>query len=136
MSEVSLTWVEKKQFVGVDSTNHAIVISSQDADNATGMKPSDLLLLALASCGAMDVVGILKKKKQQFTDITIQVQGRQEKDPPWTFTDIHLHYLVEGENVDPAALEKAIELAENKYCSVAASLRPQVNLTSDFEIVP
>ena len=64
MSEVRLTLAEKNQFVGVDSTKHAVVISAQDENNAEGMKPSDLLLLALGSCGAVDIVRILKKKRQ------------------------------------------------------------------------
>ena len=135
MSEVRLTLAEKNQFVGVDSTKHAVVISAQDEDNAEGMKPSDLLLLALGSCGAVDIVRILKKK-QKLHGLSIHIEGDNEEDPPWRFTHIHMLYKFQGENLDPKAIEKAIELAEMKYCSVAATLRPQVNITSDYEIIP
>lgn len=135
MSEVRLTLAEKNQFVGVDSTKHAVVISAQDEDNAEGMKPSDLLLLALGSCGAVDIVRILKKK-QKLHGLSIHIEGDNEEDPPWRFTHIHMLYKFQGENLDSKAIEKAIELAEMKYCSVAATLRPQVNITSDYEIIP
>jgi len=136
MSEVRLTLAEKNQFVGVDSTKHAVVISAQDEDNAEGMKPSDLLLLALGSCSAVDIVGILKKQRQKLHRLSIHIVGDQAEEAPWRFTDIHVLYKLQGEDMDPKAIEKAIELAESKYCSVAATLRPQVNITSDFEIVP
>ncbi len=136
MSEVRLTLAEKNQFVGVDSTKHAVVISAQDEDNAEGMKPSDLLLFALGSCSAVDIVRILKKKRQKLHGVSIHIEGDNEEDPPWRFTDIRMQYELQGENLDPKAIEKAIELAETKYCSVAATLRPLVKITSDFEIIP
>ena len=136
MGEVRLKWAEKNLFVGVDSTKHAIVISAQDEENAEGMKPSDLLLLALGSCSAVDVVGILKKKRQKMRGLSIHIEGDNEEDPPWQLTDIRLLYKIQGEDIDPKAVEQAIELAEMKYCSVAATLRSNVRITSDFEIIP
>jgi putative redox protein len=135
MSQVKVRWMEKQQFVGVDSTKHSLVISAQDEANATGVKPSDLLLLGLGGCAAVDVVSILEKKRQRVTGFEIQIQGEQEVDPPWTFKRIHLEYLVEGPNLTPLAVEQAVALSEEKYCSVRASLSPAIEITRDIRIL-
>ena len=97
------------------------------------MKPSDLLLVALAGCSAYDVVEILGKKRQKLEKLTIEVSGEQDSDPPWTFRRIHTKYRLRGE-LSEKAIEQAIELSESKYCSVAATLRTGVELTWDYEI--
>jgi len=111
-------------------------VSSQTPDNAVGTKPSDLLLIALASCTAVDIVRILAKQRQALIGLEISAHGEQEADPPWRFTAIHLTFRVRGRNLQPETVRKAVELAESKYCSVAASLRPQVKISYDVEIVP
>jgi putative redox protein len=95
-NEVTLTWVQKKQFVGTDSSRHSVVISSQDEENGTGMKPAELLLLALASCSAYDVVGILAKKKLNLTGLEVNVAGEQEPAPPWPYRRITMEFVVRG----------------------------------------
>lgn len=121
-------------FVGIDHGNHSVVISTQGED-AVGMKPSDLLLVALASCTAVDVTGILKKKRQDVLGLEIVVDAQQDDDPPWQFRKIHLTYRLRGRSIDPKTVERAVELAEGKYCPVAASLRPQVEITWHCECV-
>lgn len=128
---VLVKWLEEKQFVGVDSTGHSVVISSP-ADGI-GMKPSDLLLLSLASCTAYDVVGILAKKKQTLEGLTVKVQAKQEPDPPWTFRHVHTIYRLKGD-LDERAVQRAIELSASKYCSVAATLREAAELTWEYKI--
>ena len=132
---VTLTWVQKKQFVGTDSSKHSIVISSQDEDNGTGMKPSELLLLSLASCSAYDVVGILAKKHLTLTDLVVNVTGQQETEPPWSFTHIIMEYVVSGKSLPEKAVADAIHLSHDKYCSVAATLRPAVDIVTSYQIV-
>jgi putative redox protein len=122
MSEVKVVWVQGGQFVGVDSTKHSVVLST--GSDGTGVKPSDMLMIALAACSGVDVVGILEKKRQALTSLEIRVEGQQDADPPWTFRKIHVTYVV-----------KAIELAEEKYCSVAATLRGVAEITHSFEII-
>jgi putative redox protein len=136
MSEVRLDWVHGKTFVGTDSTKHAIVLSSSDETNGTGVKPSDLLLIALASCASVDVIEILQKKRQPPEGMEVRVEGTQEADPPWTFRKIHMRFLFHGSLLQPSAVEQAIRLAEEKYCSVAATIRCAAEITTSFEIQP
>jgi putative redox protein len=128
-------WVEKRQFVGTDSSSHSVVMSSQDEENATGMKPSELLLVALAGCTSYDVVDILEKKRQKLTGLEVTVTGEQEPDPPWTYRKIHVHYVVRGKGLREKAVRDAIELSDEKYCSVSATVRGAAEVTSDYTIV-
>jgi putative redox protein len=136
MSEVRLDWLRGKTFVGTDSTRHAIVISSSGESDGAGVKPSDLLLLGLASCASVDVIEILNKKRQPPEGMEVRVEGVQEADPPWTFRKIHMHFLFRGAPLLPSAVEQAIRLAEEKYCSVAATIRCAAEITTSFEIRP
>jgi putative redox protein len=135
MGTVTLRWVESKLMVGSDSNGHSVVIgrSPDDHDAWNGIKPSDLLLLAAASCSAYDLVEILTKQREPLKDIKVTCEGKQQADPPYTFTQIHMHYVIKG-NVDRVKLERAIDLSENKYCSVVSTLRPGVPISSDYEI--
>ena len=133
MGDVQITWVQNEQFIGTDSTNHSIVLST--AKDGTGSKPSDMLLVALGACSGVDVVGILVKKRQNFTGLQIKVSGQQDTDPPWTFRKLHIEYILRGKGISEKAVQQAIELSEDKYCSVAATLRGVAEITSSFKIV-
>lgn len=132
-SHAQVKWLDRLEFVGTDSTKHSLVMSSQDEENATGLKPSELLLLALGGCTAVDVVNIMRKKRQAMTGLEINVSGEQDKDPPWTFRHIHLEYVVRGKELSEKGLAQAIQLSEEKYCSVKNSLACEV--TSSYRIV-
>ena len=134
MGTAIVKWIEGKQFIGIDSTNHSVVLSTPD--EGIGIKPSDLLLIAVASCTAVDVVEILAKKRTPLTYLEISSSGEQDQDPPWTFRKIHLHFKIKGKNLTEKAVEQAIQLSEEKYCSVAATIRPSAQITTDFEILP
>ncbi len=129
----TLQWLSGKRFVGIDSTNHSIVLSSKD--EGVGVKPSDMLLIALASCTAVDVVEILAKKRMQLSSMEITTTGEQDADPPWTFRRIHLKYRLSGPGLTDKAVEQAIQLSEEKYCSVAATVRATADITTEFEIM-
>jgi putative redox protein len=133
MGQVQVTWVQNMQFVGTDSTKHSVVLSG--SDDGTGMKPSELLLVALGGCTGYDVVNILGKKRQKLTGLRIAVSGEQHSEPPWSFHTIHIHYEVMGQGLEPAAVEQAIKLSEEKYCSVSATLAHAATITYDFNIV-
>jgi putative redox protein len=135
MAEVELRWTQKLQFVGTDSTRHAIVLSAANEENRTGVKPSDLLLMALGGCTAVDVVEILQKKRQKLTGLTVHVSGEQDADPPWTFRRIHLLYEVHGHGLGAKAVEQAVALSEDKYCSVRATLEGKVAFSREVRIV-
>jgi putative redox protein len=133
--EITTTWLKKRQFVGTDSTKHSVVMSSQNEENGVGMSPSQLLLVSLGGCTSYDVVNILEKKRQSLTGLEVRVTGEQEPDPPWTYRKIHLEYVVRGKGLSEKAVRDAIELSEEKYCSVAATLRGSAEITYDYTIV-
>jgi putative redox protein len=133
MAEANVKWMSGGTYIGVDSTKHSVVLSTPD--DGIGMKPSEMLLVALASCTAVDVVSISAKKKQPLTSLEIQVKAEQDENPPWPFRKIHLHYVVSGEGLTDQAIAKAIQLSEEKYCSVAATVRGVAEITTSFEIV-
>lgn len=136
MGAITLRWVEEKLMVASDSNGHSIVIgrSPDPQFSWAGVKPSDLLLMALAACSAYDVVEILKKQREPLEALKVICEGDQLSEPPYTFTRIHLRYEVRGA-VDETKLQRAIELSESKYCSVAATLRQGINITSEYALI-
>jgi putative redox protein len=128
-------WVERRQFVGTDSSRHSVVMSSQDEENRIGMSPSELLLVALGGCTAYDVVDILQKKRQRLTGLEVTVTGEQEPGPPWIYRKIHVQYIVRGKGLREKAVRDAIELSEQKYCSIAATVRGAAEITHEYTIV-
>jgi putative redox protein len=134
MGTATVKWIDGKQFIGIDSTNHSVVLSTPG--EGIGIKPSDLLLVAIAACTAVDIVEILEKKRVTLTHLEITATGEQDQDPPWTFRKIRLHYKVGGRNLTDKAVAQAIELSEEKYCSVAATVRATAEITTEFEILP
>ena len=133
MAQATVRRISGKQFIGIDSTNHSVVLSSPS--EGIGVKPSEMLLIALASCTAVDVVEILEKKKIDLTLLEISVTAEQDQDPPWTFRKIHLLYKVKGDGLTEKAVQQAIELSETKYCSVAATIRGVVDISTSYEIL-
>lgn len=132
MGTATIKWIGGKQFVGIDSTQHSVVLSTKD--EGVGMKPSELLLVALASCSAVDVVEILSKKRMPISAMEISVSGEQDQDPPWTFRKIHLHFCLTGDKLTDKDVQQAITLSEEKYCSVAATVRGVAEIVTTFEI--
>ena len=132
MAEAVVRWAGSKTFIGTDSTNHSVVMSS--TKEAVGMKPSELLLVALAACSSYDVVTILEKRKVKLEKLVVYVNVEQDSEPPWTFNKIHLKYVLAGEKLIANHVEKAIELSEGKYCSVAATLKGKAAITWEYVI--
>ncbi|HNT54796.1 MAG TPA: OsmC family protein [Anaerolineaceae bacterium] len=133
MANATVRWIGGKQFVGTDSTRHSVVISTPD--EGVGMKPSELLLVALASCTAVDVVEILHKKRLTLSSLEIQANAEQDPEPPWAFRKIQVHYILHGAGLTETAVSQAIQLSEEKYCSVAATVRGVAEVHTSFEIV-
>jgi putative redox protein len=135
MGKTVLRWIENKMMIITDSNGHSIVVGRNPEPETSwiGVKPSDLLLMAVAACATWDVVEILIKQHEPLVDLRVETSGDQISEPPYRFTRIHNHYIVTGK-VNPKKLEKAIRLAEDKYCSVISTLRPGVPISSDFEI--
>ncbi len=136
MGTVTVKWIESRFMAGADSNGRSVAIGwARDRQPEwTGLKPSDLLLMAAASCSTYDVVDILTKQREPLAGLEVICTGEQLAEPPYTFTTIHLRYVVRGE-VNPKKVERAIQLSEEKYCSVINSLKPTVKFTSEFEIL-
>ena len=100
----------------------------------TALSPMEYVLSSLAACSSFHVLRILKKKRQKISKYTVEVTAeRREDPPPRVFTKIHLKYMVKGQNIDPDAVKKAIQLSEEKYCSVGGMLEKVVEITSSYE---
>ncbi|RMG97164.1 MAG: OsmC family peroxiredoxin [Chloroflexi bacterium] len=141
MSNVALKWTgeDSQLFIGRDSFGHVVLSGSWPKDDPNwqewkALKPSDLLLLSLASCSGYDVVMILGRQRQKLTNLYINVEGKQASEPPYQFTDIHMHYILEGEDLDESKVARAIQLSEERYCSVAATIRGVAKITHSYEI--
>ncbi len=133
MSTATVRWIGGKQFVGIDSTAHSVVLSS--TAEGVGMKPSELLLVAVGSCSAVDVVDILTKKRTPLTALDISVNGEQDAEPPWTYNKIHIHYRLSGKDLTDKNVSQAIHLSHTKYCSVAATVSGKAKITTSYEIL-
>ncbi|MCA1605061.1 MAG: OsmC family protein [Acidobacteria bacterium] len=121
-------------FVGCSPSGHAIKIDTDRARNSAP-SPMELLLLALGSCTGVDVVSILRKKRQNVTDYRVEVRGGRRKDHPRSYQLMEVHHVITGRNISERSVAQAIELSEQKYCSVAATLRPTADIVSSFEII-
>ena len=95
----------------------------------------ELLLVALGSCTAVDVIGILRKKREQVSAYRVEVKGERHSEHPRSYSRLEVHHVVSGRSVSERAVAQAIELSEKKYCSVAATLRPAAEIVSTFEII-
>jgi putative redox protein len=130
----NLTWIGDKHFVGIDSGNHSVVLSGQ-ADGI-GVKPSEMLLIALAACSSVDVVEILEKKRLKLSLLEVITTGERDPEPPWSYRKIHVKYRLGGNGLTDKAVAQAIDLSQEKYCSVAATVRGVAQITTEYEILP
>jgi putative redox protein len=133
MATATVRWLNERNFVGVDSTGRSVVLSGQK--NGNGVSPSQMLLVALASCSSVDVVEILEKKRLKVTLLEVTATGTQDPDPPWAYRKIHVKYRLGGKDLKEKTVEQDIRLSQDKYCSVAATVRGIAKITTEFEIV-
>jgi putative redox protein len=131
MNEAKATWIEKHRFDGIASSDHKIVV---DGDKAAGNSPMELVLIGLCGCTGYDVVSILQKKREPFTSLEVRAEAERAKDPPSVYTQIKLIYRVGGK-VSHKAMEDAVRLSKEKYCSVSAMLEKTATITAEIEYV-
>lgn len=127
-------WIGKQQFVAVGPSGHAVALDS-DRNSNTAPGPMEFLLLALGACTATDVVIILEKKRQKLQSLEVICSGERAADPPQVWTKLNLHYRLRG-NLNEAGVKQAIQLSEEKYCSVSATLKKSAELGWSYEILP
>ena len=133
MQTASVKWIGEQQFVATSPSGHAITLDSdRESNKAAG--PMELLLIALGACTATDVVTILEKKRQKLDSLEIICSGERAKQPPTVWIRLEILYRLRGQ-LDDAAVRHAIQLSEDKYCSVAAMLRKTAALSWRYEIL-
>jgi len=137
VDSVRVKWNGKRQFVGWDEVGHGVVMDSKPEFNGdgSGARPLELVLYALGGCTGMDIISILEKKRQRVTDFALNITGTQREDFPKIYTDITVEYVVTGIGVEPAAVARAIELSEDKYCSVKGMFGPDVRIETSYRVV-
>jgi putative redox protein len=131
------TWRGDMHFTATTDTGFVLTL---DADPSVGgqemgFRPLELMLVSLAGCTGMDVISILKKKRQEVTGFEVRVTADQATEFPKVYTDIEITYVVRGHNIDPKAVERSIELSQNKYCPASAMLSKAATIRTRYEIV-
>ena len=136
-SSVQLGWQDGFKFVSQDTHAHTVTVDApqSEGDSFDGMMPGDLLLTSLGSCSGIDVVNILRRQRQEVTGLEISVRGEQLPDAPWTWVAINIEYTVRGRGLRESAVRRAIELSEERYCSIGATIGGRAEITSSFTIV-
>jgi len=132
MIEALVNWTDNERYVGAATSRHSIVIDT--AKEKTANSPMELVLLGLCGCTASDVVGILRKKREKFTGLEVRAAGERADGYPAVYTSIHLTYVVRGD-VSKKAMEDAVKLSKEKYCSVSAMLEKTAKITYSIEHV-
>jgi putative redox protein len=129
MTEAKTIWKEKQKFEGVASSGHTIIL---DGDKAAGNSPMELVLIGLCGCTGYDVVSILQKKREPFTSLEVRAEAERATEPPTVYTKIKLIYRVGGK-VSHKAVEDAVRLSKEKYCSVSAMLTKTAAISAEIE---
>ncbi len=129
--DAKVIWKSGLAFTGTANSGFTVNLDSDPAvgGSDSGLRPMELVAIGIAGCTAMDVISILQKKKQDVTAFEVKVTAQRAPEHPKRITDVEIEYVVTGHNVDPAAVERAVELSETKYCSAIATMRGCVNFT-------
>jgi putative redox protein len=137
MKSVKISYVQGLQFVGSSSSGHALVMDGgpEVGGNNTAPRPMELLLLGIGGCSGMDIVSILKKKRQDITGLEITVNGKRADTHPKRLTDIVLEFIIKGRNISEEAVKRSVDLSMNKYCSVKASLEGSAKVRFSYRIL-
>ena len=130
MTQAKAVWTDNHRFVAESDSSHALVV---DGDKKTGNTPMELVLIGLCGCTGYDVASILQKKREPFTSLEVRAEAERAEQPPMVYTSIKLIYKVGGK-VSRQAVEDAVRLSKEKYCSVSAMLEKTANITAEIEI--
>jgi putative redox protein len=135
--QATIKWVDGMMFVGETGSGHAVVIDGppDHGGRNMGVRPLEMLLLGAGSCSAIDVVQILQKGRNNVTDCVVEVTAERVDAIPSVFSKIRLHFIVSGKDLKAAAVERAVKLSAEKYCSASIMLGKAVDITHDFEVI-
>jgi len=130
--KAEVKWVGDELFMGTSESGHTIVLDA----NGGALAPSPLenVLISLGACSSVDVVSILEKARQEIQGCKVEITAKRVDTVPKLFSDMHLHFVIEGKEISEKHVERAVKLSADKYCSVALMLNKSVNITHDFEV--
>ncbi len=135
--QVTIQWAGKMTFIGRASSGETVTMDSGLASGGMGMghSPMDLLLMGAGGCASIDVVMILQKGRQNIVDCEVVVTGDRAGEMPKIYTDIHMHFMVKGKDLKAAAVERAVKLSMDKYCSASQTLAKAAKMSYDWEVI-
>ena len=134
---ISVNWVDGLLMVGKSDSGHTITMDGppESGGENLGVRPMEMLLLGVAGCTMIDVVTTLKKMRQDLSHLETKINAERATDHPKVFTDIHIQFILKGQNLDEKKVDKAITLSAEKYCSASIKLGETATITHDFEVV-
>jgi putative redox protein len=134
---LSVNWVDGMLMVGKSYSGHSITMDGpiEIGGENLGVRPMEMLLLGVAGCTMIDVITTLKKMRQDLSHCETKITAERANEHPKVFTDIHIHFIIQGKKIDSKKVDKAITLSANKYCSASIMLGKTANITHDFEIL-
>lgn len=135
--KATVKWIDGVSFVGEAESGHAVVMDGPpDAGGRNiGMRPMEMVLVGMGGCTAFDVVSILQKARQPVSDCRVELSAERADEIPKVFTRIHVHFVVSGQGLKAAQVERAVKLSAEKYCSASIMLGKTASITHDFEII-
>ena len=134
--KTTVRWVDNMLMLGEAESGHAIVMDGPEilGGQNLGVRPMEMLLLGMGGCTTVDVVSTLKKMRESIRDCRVEISAERAEEHPKVFTKIHLHFIIEGANLNEKKVAKAVSLSADKYCSASIMLGKTATLTHDFEI--
>jgi putative redox protein len=134
--KTKVKWDEGVRFTGSSESGHSVILDGPlDSGGVNkGMRPMEMMLISIGACTSFDVVTILKKSRQKIEDCEAEITATRSENIPKVFTKIHIHFVIKGANLDSSAIERAIKLSSEKYCSASIMLSKSVQITHDFKI--
>ncbi len=133
----TVKWIDGMMMVGESASGHAIVMDGPEelGGKNLGVRPMEMLLLGMGGCTTVDVVSTLKKMRENVQDCRVEISAKRADEHPKVFTAIHLHFIVEGDNLNDKKITKAVSLSADKYCSASIMLAKTATVTHDFEVI-
>ena len=134
---LSVNWVDGMLMVGKSHSGHSITMDGpiEIGGENLGVRPMEMLLLGVAGCTMIDVVTTLQKMRQDLSHCETRISAERANEHPKVFTDIHIHFIIKGKDIDPKKVDKAISLSAEKYCSASIMLGKTAKITHDFEVL-
>ena len=134
---ISVKWIDGMLMVGKSDSGHAVVMDGppEIGGENLGGRPMEMLLLGMTGCTVIDVVSTLKKMREDVVDCQTQVSADRSEEYPKVFTNIHVHFVLRGKQLNPLKVDKAIKLSAEKYCSASIMIGKTAIITHDYEII-